>query len=171
LIDREGVGPVDVEVRTTARVILLDQHDRVLLLSARDPSDRRVVWFVPGGGVEEGESLLETALRELQEEVPQAGTVDLHGPVWRRHHVFSWNAHPVDQTEFFFVARLTKPLEAADVNVGGAEQEFFEGARWATMQDLADWPAEDLMAPVRLRELLEPILAGDYPAEPIETGP
>ena len=45
------------EVRTAARVILIDTAERVLLLGARDPADGRVVWFVPGGGVEADESL------------------------------------------------------------------------------------------------------------------
>jgi 8-oxo-dGTP pyrophosphatase MutT (NUDIX family) len=77
-----------VEVRTSARVILIDPSDRVLLLAARDPADQRVVWFVPGGGVEEGETLEQAAVRELAEEVPMAASVALSGPVWTRHHDF-----------------------------------------------------------------------------------
>ena len=90
--------PSAVIVRRAARIVLLDPADRVLLLGARDPADGRVVWFLPGGGLEPGESLAQAAARELAEEVPLAGTPDLRGPVWRRHHVFSWNGKRIDQT-------------------------------------------------------------------------
>lgn len=160
----------DITVRTAARIVLLDPADRVLLLGARDPADGRVVWFLPGGGVEPGEDLAQAAVRELAEEVPLAGTPDLRGPVWRRRHQFSWNARRVDQTEWFFVGRLADPLDAADVHVGGAEERFFEGARWASSEDLAAWPPATIMAPRRLPELLERLLAGEWPTEPIDTG-
>ena len=160
--------PDDVEVRTAARVILLDPEDRVLLLAARDPADQRIVWFVPGGGVEEGETLEQAAVRELTEEVPAAAHVTLQGPVWTRHHDFRWAGHGVSQTEFFFVGRLTKALDARTIHLGGHEEQFFAGARWATVDELADWP--ELLAPRRIAELLVPVLAGEIPAEPIDTG-
>ena len=157
-----------VEVRTSARVILIDPSDRVLLLAARDPADQKVVWFVPGGGVEEGESLEQAAKRELAEEVPLAGALSLAGPIWTRHHDFSWAGHRVSQTEWFFVGRLATPLDAAAISLDGAEAQFFAGARWATLAELATWP--DLLAPRRFRELLEPILAGTLPPEPVDAG-
>lgn len=162
----EGSRPV--HVRTAARVILLDAADRVLLLAARDPADGRVVWFTPGGAIEPGESPLDAAQREMAEEVPLAGRLGLHGPVWRRRHVFSWNGRQIDQTEFFFVARLDGTIEAADIHVGGEEEVFFAGARWASLAELAE--ADDIVAPRRIAELLAPIIAGEYPPAPIDTG-
>jgi len=158
------------EVRTAARVILIDPSDRVLLLGARDPADSRVVWFVPGGGVEGNETLAQAAVRELHEEVPQAAGVALEGPVWRRHHDFSWNGRRISQTEFYFVGRLKSSFAAESVDVGGAEAQFFEGARWASVEDLATWLPDAVMAPRRLPELLRPILKGELPASPIDTG-
>jgi 8-oxo-dGTP pyrophosphatase MutT (NUDIX family) len=157
-----------VEVRTSARVILIDPDDRVLLLAARDPADGKIVWFVPGGGVEEGETPHQAAVRELAEEVPLAGALALAGPVWTRHHDFSWAGHGVSQTEWFFVARLAAPLDAAAISLDGNEAQFFAGARWATLAELETWP--DLLAPRRFSELLAPILAGELPSEPVDAG-
>jgi 8-oxo-dGTP pyrophosphatase MutT (NUDIX family) len=166
----ELVTPDYDEVRTAARVLLIDPQNRVLLLGARDPGDDKVVWFVPGGGVEGNETLEEAAQRELLEEVPQAQGVQLRGPVWQRHHDFSWNRRRISQTEFFFVGRLESGFPAESVEVGGAEAQFFEGAKWASADELAMFPPETIMAPSRLPELLPPILAGDLPTTPIDTG-
>jgi 8-oxo-dGTP pyrophosphatase MutT (NUDIX family) len=158
-------------VRVAARVILVDPQDRILLLAARDPADGRVVWFTPGGGVEEGETLEQAARRELSEEIPQAAHAPLRGPVWKRHRAeFSWNGKRISQTEWFFVGRIEQPLDAANIRVGGAEEEFFAGARWASVTDLAAWTPDEIMAPRRLPELLSALLAGNWPAEPIDTG-
>jgi 8-oxo-dGTP pyrophosphatase MutT (NUDIX family) len=164
-----GLNPLGgIEVRTSARVILIDPSDRVLLLAARDPADDRIVWFVPGGGVEDGETLEQAAKRELAEEVPMAAPVALSGPVWTRHHDFSWAGHRVSQTEWFFVGRLKTALDAAAISLDGAEAAFFVGARWASVSELASWP--DLLAPRRFAELLAPVLGGDLPADPIDAG-
>ena len=46
-------------IRQAARVVLLDDRDRVLLFRGFDPADpdRGSWWFTPGGGINPGESL------------------------------------------------------------------------------------------------------------------
>lgn len=156
--------------RRAARVIVIDPQDRILLLAARDPGDGRVVWFTPGGGVEDGETLEQAAARELSEEVPLAGPLTLRGPVWTRHHdEFYWDGKLISQTEWYFVGRLDAPLDAARIGPSaGIEGSYFAGARWVSIAELRAWP--DIMAPRRMAELLAPILAGELPAEPIDTG-
>jgi len=155
-------------VRRAARILLVDPRQRILLLAARDPADGRVVWFLPGGGIEPGESIEQAARRELHEEVGLDRPLSLLGPVWTRHHEFTWNGRQVIQDEWFFVARLEAELDAASVQPAGAEGSFFEGARWAGVAELEAW--SEIMAPRRLPELLLPILAGELPSEPIDTG-
>ncbi len=64
-----------MRVRPTARLIILDPPDRVLLFhnedaAAVDPTrpDLRHYWVTPGGGVEPGETFAEAAQRERREE-------------------------------------------------------------------------------------------------------
>lgn len=46
-------------IRQAARVVLLDDRDRVLLFRGFDPADpdRGSWWFTPGDGIKPGESL------------------------------------------------------------------------------------------------------------------
>lgn len=68
--------------RPTVRVVVLDPDDRVLLFEVADVDGSGETWWeTPGGGMEPGEGLLDTARRELAEEVGHHDVValaDLH---------------------------------------------------------------------------------------------
>lgn len=68
-----------MRTRSTSRVILIDPLGRVLLMRFKDFHEERYFGATIGGGAEPGESPLETALRETQEET---GFADLEpGPI------------------------------------------------------------------------------------------
>ncbi|EOM75868.1 NUDIX domain-containing protein [Rhodococcus rhodnii] len=117
--------------RTSARVVVLDDRGRVLLLRGRDPAVEGVhFWFTVGGAVEKSETLREAAVRELAEETGlRADPAALRGPMWRRVAVFSWNGELIRSEEFFFV--LPVP-EFAPVSDGFTEVEkrTITDARW-----------------------------------------
>ena len=48
------------------RVIVMDEDNRMLMVCQHH--EDRDIWMVPGGGIEEGESSLEAAVREVEEE-------------------------------------------------------------------------------------------------------
>src|SRR5438128_746593 len=92
-------------LRRAARVLLIDGKDRILLIHALVPeptgANDHDFWLTPGGGVNEGETFEEAALRELREETG-VGDVDLGPCVWMRTHVFPWDGKVYKQQERYY---------------------------------------------------------------------
>lgn len=152
--------------RVSARVLLIDEASRVLLVSSRDPDDGIVVWYTPGGRVEDGEDLRTAAAREIEEEVDIV-LDDLTGPVWERRFPHTFAGRFVDAHEWFFVAHVQASTieDVAETDEGAA---YFDGWRWWTLDELRAF--DGIVAPSRLADLLEPVLDGRLPSAPIITG-
>ena len=113
--------------RQTARAILIDEHNRLLLIKRTRPG-QAAYWTTPGGGVEDTDVSVEAALRrELLEE--------LGAEVAEVTPAFSLNSKTDNGTtvQHFFVARLVKLDESArtgpefaDQSRGGYEVEWVD---------------------------------------------
>jgi 8-oxo-dGTP pyrophosphatase MutT (NUDIX family) len=150
--------------RTSARVVLIDQADCVLLLSGRDPTapDAPLFWFVPGGGAEMGETLEEAARREVYEEV--GGRIGDLGPVvWQRRTGFVFAGCRYDQDESFFVVR-TERFEARPSALTELELRALSGARWWELGQLLRPP--EVVYPEGLGDLVRAWVVGGPPAHP-----
>jgi len=106
---RYGDVPFSGE-RHAARVLLVDEDDRLLMLRGHDPlKPGRSWWFTVGGGLDEGEDHRGAAERELFEETGVAvSATELVGPVWRRTAIFDFLGGNLIQHEQFFVARVLR---------------------------------------------------------------
>ncbi len=147
-----------VTLRTSARVVLLDEDGAVLLFCGSDPatSDAPRWWFTIGGAVEPGEALADAAARELAEETGlQVMPTELVGPVWRREAVFEFDGAVIHSEELFFVHRTSR-FEPATSGHTELERRTIHGHRWcdATMIDELVAKGETVY-PLQLGELLD----------------
>ena len=156
-------------VRPTARIVVLDPTGRVLLLGARltDPAvppGDVLFWYTPGGGVEDGESLREAAVRELAEEVGLVvAPADLEGPVWLRRHVGVFAGLDIDSRETFFVLRdvvhEVDPSGRTALELLGEEPH-----RWWSAEELA--VSDETFAPAELADRVVELLRGPWAGPP-----
>jgi 8-oxo-dGTP pyrophosphatase MutT (NUDIX family) len=164
----QGEG-YDVE-RTSVRVVLQDAGGRVLLFDTIDPlMPQTGRWHeLPGGGMEAGESVAQTAARELLEETGLDLPAErFGGPTWARTATYLRRHRRILQHELVVAARLGEhaPPVAADRRTP-EELGAYLGHRW--------WPVEEITAstarffPGRLPALLPAFLRGETIDEPFE---
>jgi 8-oxo-dGTP pyrophosphatase MutT (NUDIX family) len=145
--------------RLTARVVLLDEAGRVLLMKGRLPSAPGApgAWFTIGGGVEQGESVEAAAAREIVEETGFDDVV--LGPViWRRTSVLKLaGGEPVLFQEHYVLARCVG-REPSREGWDAVERRLIDDIRWWTLADLA--ACEDDVYPTGLAGLISTLDAG-----------
>lgn len=154
------VGPDGVRHRRAARVIVLDDAGRVLLVRGHDADQpERSWWFTVGGGIDPGESEVDAALRELREEAGlELAPEDLEGPVMTRAGIFHFYAESCRQDEVFFVARVPAGHEPSDVGWTDIERDVLDEMRWMTPAELRAQPLE--VFPTALPDVVEALAGG-----------
>lgn len=138
--------------RRAARVVVIDPGGRTLLLKGHDPARPQddAFWFVPGGGIDEGESDEQAARRELNEEVGIA-VVEL-GPVrHRRQASFVFDGVDYEQTEVYFVAQVDTFVPDSS-GWTELERRCMLGFRWWSVEELRR--TADIVFPEGLADLL-----------------
>lgn len=110
-------------------------------------------WLTPGGGIDQGESAVEAAVRELYEETGLKVSADQLGEVvWHTSGRWDWtdgNFHTYEDTFYHLV------VDGLDLNDSGWTQEEFRDVvefRWWNPRELL--ATRDSVAPHGLAEFL-----------------
>jgi len=122
--------------RRAARVLLVDDDARVLLQNCCDPADPAggSWWNTMGGGIDEGETPEQAAVREVHEETGLR--LDAVGPVVHtRLTEFSFGGAAYRQSEDYFLVR-TAAFDAVPTAHSDLELVAVLGTRWWTREDL-----------------------------------
>lgn len=152
-----------VRHRVCARVLPVNPAGEVLLLHGWDPAaPEEPYWFSIGGAIDEGESLVDAAVREMREET---GIViqptELGDPIGREDAEFDWGVWRLVNDQTYFALALDH--DPADVRFDGLEpieKTSIDAAAWWTPEALeADGTAANEGLPDLMRTAIATIRA------------
>ena len=131
-------APAANSVVPSTTAVVTDEHDRIVLIRRRDND----LWALPGGGMELGESIVDTAVREVKEETGlDVEVTGLIGVYTNPHHVMAYTDGEVRQQ---FSLCFTTRLLGGDLL---ADSESTDIA-WTASQDI---PSLTMHPSMRLR--------------------
>lgn len=162
----------DPFIRPSARVILLNPNNEVLLLKADDPKTiekggvyRGPFWFLVGGGLQASESLEQAALREVYEETGIGHHEMTLGPlVWLNYLDLIIDGVAKQLHQHFFVA-TTSQSQISFAHHEPQEQAVIKEARWFSMDELK--ACQEPVYPRDLTKHLPALISREYPKIPL----
>ncbi|HSN43353.1 MAG TPA: NUDIX domain-containing protein [Propionibacteriaceae bacterium] len=144
-------GERRVKSRSAARLVVRagvgGPDPRVLLLADTDPgAPGSSWWFTPGGGIDEGETPIEAAVRELEEETGlRVESSQVVGPILTRTVTHGFSDQITVQHETFFAVDVDEPYEISTDGHTPDERVTLHGSRWFALHELASevvWPRD-----------------------------
>lgn len=150
--------------RETARILLVNDRDEIfLLLTHFDPEvGLPPRWITPGGGIDDGETPAQAAIRELFEETGiQTDIETLEKPIWQTSGRWDWSDGKNHHTyvDYFFKLRVSD-FELDSSNWTEDERRDVLEYRWWKLSELIE--SNEVVGP---HELID-FLTGHFSAHP-----
>jgi 8-oxo-dGTP pyrophosphatase MutT (NUDIX family) len=168
-------------IRPAARVLLLDDDNRLLLLRMLRPAtagrpdadpggNGARYWLLPGGGLHRGETYEAAAHREVFEETGIA-RVALGPCVWLRDQTVTWpDGAPMRVVERYFTGRVATGTPITFAQHEPLEATLIAGYRWFAQAEIEAREEAEVFAPPGLGGLFGELLrnrADGGEAEPV----
>ena len=163
---------MSIPVHNSVRILLVNKDKKILLMHADDPmttdkdgSYHGKFWFIIGGEIEPGETILAAARRELHEETGLDEKDVIFGPeVWHGEFklILSGTLTLLKQT--FIVAHTNKSNITIE-NLTYAEKKVIDKTDWFSLKEIVH--SKEIIYPVVLPKYLPDILDKNYPKKPI----
>ena len=155
-----------IPLRRAARVLLVDERDRVLLVRIVDPPTDRTWWTTPGGGLDPNETFEAAARREVAEETGLTD-FDLSPCVWTREHRGQFMGQPFHVQERIFFARVNT-FEPNTAGFTELERQVQVDWKWWTLAELEATDAD--FAPRSFARAFGELLADGPSDAPFDVG-
>lgn len=128
-----------MKTRLTARAVLLDPSDRVLLFQFHLPvgmvaEGPRRFWATPGGAIEADENVGVALAREVREETG-FGDFEIGAELWMGEQVLTLDGVPTFTRERFFLVR-TSDVEIKREGWTELERRVMRDHRWWSVDEL-----------------------------------
>jgi ADP-ribose pyrophosphatase YjhB (NUDIX family) len=156
-------------LRSAVRALVMDADDHILMVRLVYPHG--AFWVLPGGGIDDGESVTDALRRELREET---GLVDpvIDGHVWNRLHEFrlvdtagvEWHG----QRESVFLVRTERFVINPSMSAEELRAENLHEHRWWSVDEIAAYAGNDVFAPRDIHVHVRAVLENGVPAVPFE---
>ena len=165
---------MSLNLRTSARAIILDEEDRVLLCRfvfphPAVPDGTPAVWVAPGGGIEAGEDELSALRRELREETGLVAATDLPH-VWHQVVAAEDHAPGIGMVNDYFLVRVPHFEPQGEFTSDQLTAEHIAAFRWWQLSEIMSYTGPDLFSPRDLGTPLTDLLTSGIPADPVRLG-
>jgi 8-oxo-dGTP pyrophosphatase MutT (NUDIX family) len=161
---------IPIVEREVVRLIVLDAEERILLFRIYEPfyPEEGTCWELPGGGIDEGETYVTAALRELHEETGiTTAPEQVSRPIWSRRATFRHAGERRVQNEVVVTIRLNDTCPSVDEsNQLADEQETYFGYCWWSTDEIE--ASAERFYPGSLQRYIRRVLDGERIDEPFE---
>lgn len=158
--------------RPASRLLVLCPAGRILLFFGEigysiEPDrlpDATGFWALPGGALEKGETYLEAAVRELEEEAGIRQPGDALRRVAVRDTTWTWKSRTYHALEEYWLVR--SPTDVLDTSGWqDGDRRWMTRLGWWRIEELA--ATRDIVRPPGIAELARRCAAGDVPSIPV----